>query len=60
MAVVVPAEKSQSPSSWQPAPLVVWAEPVLQVDTTADQGRDEVEAQLPTIGAPAALDARAA
>ncbi len=60
VAVVVPAENEPIALTWQPAPLVVWAEPVLPVDTTADESHDAVEAELPTIGAPAALDARAA
>ncbi|MCD2442561.1 hypothetical protein LQ757_09775 [Agromyces sp. SYSU K20354] len=60
VAVVVPAEDEPLALSWQPAPLIVWAEPVPSVDASTDETPDEVEVPLPTIGAAPTLDARAA
>ncbi|GAA1949652.1 hypothetical protein [Agromyces allii] len=40
VAVVVPAEAEPLALSWEPAPLVVWAEPV--ADETTDAAADEV------------------
>jgi hypothetical protein len=54
VAVVVPAENEPLALSWQPAPLVMWAEPVVVSESESDA------ASLPSIGQPADLGARAA
>lgn len=54
VAVVVPAENEPLALSWQPAPLVVWAEPVAVPESATDA------ASLPSIGQTADLEARAA
>ena len=54
VAVVVPAEDEPLALSWEPAPLVVWADPVVVPESDADA------ASLPSIGAPTELEARAA
>ena len=54
VAVVVPAEDEPLALSWQPAPLVVWADPVVVPEAEADA------AALPSIGASQDLDVRAA
>ena len=52
--VVVPADEAPLALSWQPAPLVVWADPVVVPESEADA------ASLPSIGTPAEVEARAA
>ena len=54
VAVVVPAEDEPLALSWQPAPLVVWADPVVIPEAEADA------AALPSIGSSQDVDARAA
>ncbi|GAA1818104.1 hypothetical protein [Agromyces neolithicus] len=54
VAVVVPAENEPLALSWQPAPLVVWADPVIVPETDADA------ASLPSIGSASEFEARAA
>ena len=54
VAVVVPAEDEPLALSWQPAPLVVWADPVVVPEAEADA------AALPSIGSSQDLDVRAA
>ena len=54
VAVVVPAEDEPLALSWQPAPLVVWAEPVVVPDSESDA------ASVPSIGPMTELEARAA
>ena len=54
VAVVVPAEDEPLALSWEPAPLVVWADPVLVPEYASDA------AALPSIGQSADLEARAA
>ncbi|GAA4370840.1 hypothetical protein [Agromyces bauzanensis] len=54
VAVVVPAENEPLALSWVPAPLVVWADPVVVAETETDA------ATLPSIGQSADLEARAA
>ena len=54
VAVVVPAEDAPLALSWEPAPLVVWAYPVVVPESEADA------ASLPSIGTAAELEARAA
>jgi hypothetical protein len=54
VAVVVPAEDEPLALSWEPAPLVVWADPVVVPESVADA------ASLPSIGTPAEVEARAA
>ena len=53
VAVVVPAEDEPLALSWEPAPLVLWAEPVVDVDS-------EAEVALPSIGDSVEVQARAA
>jgi len=53
VAVVVPAEDEPLALSWEPAPLVLWAEPVVDVDP-------EAEVALPSIGDSVEVQARAA
>jgi len=53
VAVVVPAENEPLALSWQPAPLVMWAEPTVVSESEAGA------AALPSIGQPS-LEARAA
>ncbi|KQZ08666.1 hypothetical protein ASD23_09735 [Agromyces sp. Root1464] len=73
VAVVVPAGEETMALGWEPAPLIVWADPVetaqpeaaAPVEVTADEQFAEASAQveaaaLPTIGAATALEARAA
>ncbi|RXZ50944.1 hypothetical protein ESP57_03915 [Agromyces fucosus] len=73
VAVVVPAGEETLALGWEPAPLIVWADPVetaqpeaaAPVEVTADEQFAEASAQveaaaLPTIGAATALEARAA
>ena len=54
VAVVVPAEDEPLALSWQPAPLVVWAEPVVVPESESDA------ASVPSIGPMTELEARAA
>jgi hypothetical protein len=54
VAVVVPAENEPLALSWQPAPLVMWAEPVVVPESESDA------ATVPSISPPADLGARAA
>jgi hypothetical protein len=54
VAVVVPAENEPLALSWQPAPLVVWADPVVVAETQSDA------AAVPSIESPSELEARAA
>jgi hypothetical protein len=54
VAVVVPAEDEPLALSWEPAPLVVWADPVAIPEHASDA------AALPSIGQSADLEARAA
>jgi len=54
VAVVVPAENEPLALSWQPAPLVMWAEPVVVPESESDA------ATVPSISPPAVLGARAA
>ena len=54
VAVVVPAENEPLALSWQPAPLVVWAEPVVVPEIDADA------ASLPSIRSISEFEARAA
>jgi hypothetical protein len=54
VAVVVPAENEPLALSWQPAPLVMWAEPVAASEPESDA------ASLPSIGQSADVEARAA
>ena len=54
VAVVVPAEDEPLALSWQPAPLVVWAEPVVVPDSESDA------ASVPSIGPMTEPQARAA
>ena len=54
VAVVVPAETEPLALTWEPAPLVVWAEPVVVAESESDA------ASLPTIGAATTIEARAA
>jgi hypothetical protein len=54
VAVVVSAEDAPLALSWEPAPLVVWADPVVVPESEADA------ASLPSIGTAAELEARAA
>ncbi|WP_139416798.1 hypothetical protein [Agromyces laixinhei] len=69
VAVVVPAGEETLALGWEPAPLIVWADPVetsAPIDDAADtdthvEASVEVEAAaLPTIGAATAVDVRAA
>ncbi|AWB95834.1 hypothetical protein DCE93_09310 [Agromyces badenianii] len=64
VAVVVPAGEETLALGWEPAPLIVWADPVeaaAPVDEPVAEASSEVEAaDLPTIGAATALEARAA
>ena len=74
VAVVVPAGEETMALGWEPAPLIVWADPVesnvqpeaaAPIEVTADEEFAEASAQveaaaLPTIGAATALEARAA
>jgi len=69
VAVVVPAGEETLALSWEPSPLIVWADPVeaaAPVDAAADdellpETSEVVEAAaLPTIGMATALEARAA
>ncbi|WP_448005110.1 hypothetical protein [Agromyces bauzanensis] len=54
VAVIVPAENQPLALSWEPAPLVVWADPVVVDETASDA------ASLPSIGQSSDLEARAA
>ncbi|WP_173924354.1 hypothetical protein [Agromyces sp. Marseille-P2726] len=54
VAVVVPAENEPLALSWEPAPLVVWAEPVVVDEAQSDA------AAVPSIASPSELEARAA
>jgi hypothetical protein len=54
VAVVVPAEDEPLALSWEPASLVVWADPVVVPEYASDA------AALPSIGQSADLEARAA
>jgi hypothetical protein len=54
VAVVVPAENEPLALSWQPAPLVMWAEPVAVSESESDA------ASLPSIGQSADVEVRAA
>ncbi|WP_142139568.1 hypothetical protein [Acidovorax sp. SLBN-42] len=54
VAVIVPAENEPLALTWQPAPLVVWADPVVVDETESDA------ASLPSIGVAPDLEARAA
>lgn len=54
VAVVVPAEDEPLALSWQPAPLVVWADPVVVAEAQSDA------AAVPSIESPSELEARAA
>lgn len=54
VAVVVPAEDEPLALSWQPAPLVIWAEPVVVPESESDA------ASVPSIGPMTELEARAA
>lgn len=54
VAVVVPAENEPLALSWEPAPLVVWAEPVTSAAPATDA------AALPSIGPSTEVEARAA
>ena len=58
VAHVVPAGEESMVLGWEPAPLIVWADPVAAPVT--DDARENDEAELPTIGAKARLEARAA
>lgn len=74
VAVVVPAGEETMALGWEPAPLIVWADPVesnvqpeaaAPIEVKADEEFAEASAQvgaaaLPTIGAATALEARAA
>ncbi len=62
VAVVVPAGEESMVLGWEPAPLVVWADPVAApARSFADEARIESEpAALPTIGASTHLETRAA
>jgi hypothetical protein len=53
VAVIVPAENEPLALSWEPAPLVVWVDPVV-----AESHTDA--ANLPTIGSAQEIEARAA
>lgn len=54
VAVIVPAENEPLALTWEPAPLVVWADPVV-----VDEPRSDAAA-LPSIGAASEFEARAA
>ena len=54
VAVVVPAENEPLALSWEPAPLVVWADPVVVAEDQSDA------AAVPSIESPSELEARAA
>ncbi|KRC63118.1 hypothetical protein ASE14_04920 [Agromyces sp. Root81] len=74
VAVVVPAGEETLALSWEPSPLIVWADPVetaAPVDAAADDAAADHElfaatsdlveaAALPTIGMATAVEARAA
>ena len=53
VTVIVPAENEPLGLTWEPAPLVMWADPVVP-EPSADA------APLPTIGSSRAIEARAA
>ena len=57
VAVIVPAENEPLALSWEPAPLVVWADPVVMSEPEASEAD---AAALPSIGASAEVEARAA
>ena len=57
VAVIVPAENEPLALSWEPAPLVVWADPVVMPEPEASE---EDAAALPSIAASAEVEARAA
>ena len=57
VAVIVPAENEPLALSWEPAPLVVWADPVVMPEPEASETD---AAELPSIGASADVEARAA
>jgi len=54
VTIIVPAENEPLGLTWVPAPLVVWADPVVVPELPADA------ASLPTIGPSPAIEARAA
>ena len=54
VAVVVPAENEPFALTWEPAPLVVWADPVVVSTSEADA------ASLPSIGSSQEIEVRAA
>lgn len=62
VAVVVPEGEQQLVLAWEPAPLVVWAEPVAarETDAAADEQPADEASALPLIGAQPEFDARAA
>jgi hypothetical protein len=57
VAVIVPAENEPLALSWEPAPLVVWADPVVMPESEPSEAD---AAELPTIGASTDVEARAA
>lgn len=57
VAVIVPAENEPLALSWEPAPLVVWADPVVVSEL---ESAEADAAELPTIGASTEVEARAA
>ena len=54
VTIVVPAENAPLALSWEPTPLVVWAEPAVASESEPDA------ASLPAIGPATELEARAA
>lgn len=59
VAVVVPAGEETLALGWEPAPLIVWADPVevAPVEQQAAEASDVEASELPTIGAATALEA---
>lgn len=57
VAVIVPAENEPLALSWSPAPLVVWADPVV---VSESESSEPDAAALPSIGASESAEARAA
>ncbi len=58
VAVVVPAEDEPLALTWQPAPLVMWADPVVLPDAETEEARDSDS--LPSIGHANGAQSRAA
>jgi hypothetical protein len=58
VAVVVPAEDEPLALTWQPAPLVMWADPVVLPDAETEAARDSDS--LPSIGHANGAESRAA